>query len=147
MSTFLLDVNVLLALADPMHIHHDAAHTWFAATGHASWATCPLTENGFVRVAGHPAYPNRFGSAGATLDLLRRFCSHPSHTFWPDNVSLRDLLAAEAAATHNQVTDLYLLGLALHHGGKLATFDRAIPVTTIAGGADALALLDAAPWM
>jgi toxin-antitoxin system PIN domain toxin len=144
-STFLLDVNVLLALADPMHVHHEAAHAWFAAAGQAAWATCPLTENGFVRVASHPAYPNRFGSAAATLDLLRRFCAHPGHTFWPASISLRDLLAPGAVASHNQITDLYLLGLALHHGGKLATFDRTIPATAIAGGAAALALLDAAP--
>ncbi|MDO9124550.1 MAG: VapC toxin family PIN domain ribonuclease, partial [Deltaproteobacteria bacterium] len=61
MTTYLLDVNLLLALSDPMHIHHELAHRWFAEKGHQAWATCPLTENGFIRIASHPNYPNRPG--------------------------------------------------------------------------------------
>ena len=74
MTTFLLDINVLLALSDPLHIQHEAAHQWFAQEGKKSWATCPLTENGFVRIASHPQYPNRPGDALMVLAILRKFC-------------------------------------------------------------------------
>jgi hypothetical protein len=65
MTTYLLDINLLLALSDPMHIHHETAHGWFAEKGHQAWATCPLTENGFIRIASHPNYPNRPGDVTA----------------------------------------------------------------------------------
>jgi hypothetical protein len=141
-STFLLDVNLLLALSDPLHLHHEAAHRWFAQAG-ASWATCPLTENGFVRVASNPAYTNRPGDAPLVLELLRQFCAHKGHQFWPDVVSLRELLRPGTAFTHKQLTDLYLLGLAASRGGKLATFDRHIPRTAVLGAAQSLELIEA----
>jgi hypothetical protein len=139
--TFLLDVNVLLALADPMHLHHDAAHQWFAAIGQQAWATCPLTENGFVRIASHPQYPNRPGDVATVLGILRQFCDHPGHRFWPDVATLRDLVTPTTVVTHNHITDLYLLGLALTHGGKLATFDQRIPAFAIDKGASGLEII------
>jgi hypothetical protein len=142
MTTYLLDINVLIALSDPMHVHHNAAHRWFSARGGKNWATCPLTENGFVRVASHPSYPNRPGDAGVVLALLRKFCAAEGHHFWPDSVSLRTTLAANAILTHKQVTDLYLLGLAVAQNGKLATFDARIAPTMITGGAAALEMID-----
>lgn len=141
MTTFLLDVNVLLALSDPLHVHHEAAHRWFAHSGHHSWATCPLTENGFVRVASHPSYPNRPGDVSAVLALLRQFCAAAGHRFWAEDVSIRDLLVPHVVLTHAHVTDIYLLGLAVHKGGKLATLNRHIPVTAIQGGAEAMELI------
>jgi len=141
MSSYLLDINVLLALSDPMHLHHDAAHRWFAAVGSPSWATCPLTENGFVRIASHPSYPNRPGDAPAVLSLLHQLCALAGHVFWPAAVSMRDILQPGAAFTHSQVTDLYLLGLASERGGKLATFDQRITPTAVRGAAAALELI------
>jgi toxin-antitoxin system PIN domain toxin len=142
--TYLLDVNVLLALSDPMHVHHETAHAWFAAVGRPAWATCPITENGFVRVASHPHYPNRPGDAQAVLAILRQFCALDGHAFWADDVSLRDAIGQAAAMTHGQVTDVYLLALAVRHGGKLATFDRRLAASSIPGGPAALALIPAA---
>jgi uncharacterized protein len=132
--TWLLDVNVLLALTDPRHLHHDAAHRWFTSRRGSAWATCPITENGFVRVASHPSYPNRPGDAPAVLGILRRFCALPEHEFWADDVSVRDLLSPETVFTHGHITDLYLLALAVHHAGRLVTFDERITVSAIPGG-------------
>lgn len=143
MSAYLLGVNLLLALSDLMHVHHEAAHRWFAHRGHQSWATCPLTENGFVRIASHPSYPNRPGDVGTVLALLRQFCAAAGHQFWAEDVSIRDLLAPNAVVTHAHVTDIYLLGLAVHKGGKLATLDRRIPIAAVQGGAEAIELIPA----
>jgi toxin-antitoxin system PIN domain toxin len=141
LTTYLLDVNLLLALSDPMHVHHDVAHTWFAETGAQAWATCPLTENGFVRVASHPRYPNRPGDVGAVLALLRRFCAAHGHHFWTEDISIRDLVASDAIITHAQITDIFLLGLAVHKSGKLATLDQHLPVKAIQRGAHGLELI------
>ena len=141
MTRYLLDINLLLALSDPMHLHHDAAHRWFAAVGGANWATCPFTENGFVRIASHPSYPNRPGEAPAVLALLHQLCALVGHEFWPDAVSVRDILQPGVAFTHSQITDLYLLGLASERGGKLATFDQRITPRTVRGAAGALELI------
>ncbi len=141
MSTYLLDVNLLLALADPLHVHHEAAHRWFADSGAASWATCPLTENGFVRIASHPQYPNRPGGVEAVLAILREFCSDPAHNFWPEDVSIRDLIQPATIITHAQITDVFLLGLAVRRKGTLATLDRRLPAAAILHGADALELI------
>ncbi len=133
--TYLLDINVLVALFDSAHVHHEPAHRWFAATG--SWATCPITENGFVRVVSNPVYPTVSASPGEATDRLRLFCSASEHVFWPDAVSLTDptLFDNSRLHGHQQLTDLYLVGLALRHGGKLATFDSRIPVAALVGAA------------
>jgi len=131
--TYLLDINVLVALFDAAHAHHEAAHRWFAAVGAASWATCPITENGLVRVLSHPSYPTVSASPGEVTDRLRTFCSQPGHVFWSDVVSLTDssLLDVSQLRGHQQITDLYLAGLAARQGGKLATFDEHIPLTAL----------------
>jgi len=141
MTTYLLDVNLLLALSDPMHIHHEPAHRWFAEKGRQSWATCPITENGFIRIASHPSYPNRPGNVAAVLDILRQLCEVPGHHFWPDDISILQILASDAIITHVQVTDVYLLGLAVQKKGKLATLDQRIPVHAVRGGRKALELI------
>ena len=141
MTTYLLDVNLLLALSDPMHVHHQPAHRWFGDKGQHSWATCPLTENGFIRVASHPNYPNRPGEAPAVLGILRQLCEAPGHQFWPDSISILQVLAAEAIITQAHITDVYLLGLAVHRKGKLATLHQRLPSQAVRGGRDALELI------
>jgi toxin-antitoxin system PIN domain toxin len=141
MTTYLLDVNLLLALIDPMHIHHDSAHRWFAEKGQNAWATCPVTENGFLRIASHPNYPNRPGDVAAVLAILRQLCGVPGHHFWPEDISIRQIFESEAIITHLQITDVYLLGLAVHKGGKLASLDQRIPVDAVRGGRQALELV------
>ena len=140
MTTYLLDINVLLALSDPMHVHHEAAHQWFAANSQ-SWATCPITENGFVRIASHPNYPNRPGDTRVVLALLRQFCSVKGHCFWSEDLSIRNLFQQGIEISPSQITDAYLLGLAVHKGGLLASFDRRISTAIIQGGSDALELI------
>ena len=142
MTIHLLDVNVLLALGDPLHVHHAPARGWFSETGHRSWATCPITENGFVRIASHPRYPNPPGDVSVTLALLERMRSAPGHHFWPDDMSVLDILDPQATITPGRLTDIYLLGLASRHGGKLATLDRRIPVHAVQGGSEALQIIE-----
>ena len=133
----LLDVNVLVALFDSDHIHHGAAHDWFGANRQGGWATCPLTENGLVRILANAAYSGAHETPAAIQQRLQAFCSSGNHLFWTDEVSLRDerLFRRSAPVTHRQVTDVYLLGLAKHKRGRLATFDRRIPLAAV-GGAD-----------
>ena len=141
MTPYLLDINLLLALSDPMHVHHESAHLWFAETGQRAWATCPLTENGFIRIASHPNYPNRPGDVPAVLAIFRRLCEAPGHRFWSEDVSILQILEPPALITHTQITDVYLLGLAVQKSGKLATFDRRIPADAVRGGRQALEII------
>jgi len=131
----LLDVNVLVALFDPDHVHHDLAHDWFAGHRRAGWATCPLTENGLIRVLANPAYGGPITRPADLITRLRRFCQSGGHAFWPDTLSLLDgaVFDASLVAGHRQLTDVYLLGLAHTHGGCLATFDRAMSVRAVKG--------------
>jgi uncharacterized protein len=143
-SRFLLDVNVLIALIDPAHVQHDRAHAWFAAKGQKAWATCPLTENGVVRIVGHPKYPNSPGSPAVVVELLNGFCKLPGHAFWDDDISLLDTKHLNAARLldSSHVTDAYLLALAHAHKGQLASFDQAIPTQSVVDGAKTLYLID-----
>ncbi|HET9822291.1 MAG TPA: TA system VapC family ribonuclease toxin [Burkholderiaceae bacterium] len=132
----LLDVNVLIALHDEQHIHHEAAALWFLADATAGWATCPLTQNGCVRIMSQPGYPNAIG-VGEAVAMLQHSCSHPKHRFWADDVSLLDAkrFAHGRVHGHRQLTDLYLLALAVRHGGRLVTFDGQIPMSAVHGAA------------
>jgi uncharacterized protein len=131
----LLDVNVLVALFDPDHVHHEAAHDWFGDHGRRAWGTCPLTEAGLVRVLSNPAYGGPALRAADLAGRLSRFCRSGGHVFWPSDVSLldRSVFDLSRIASHRQITDVYLLGLAHRHGGYLATFDRGIPVGAVKG--------------
>jgi hypothetical protein len=141
-ARFLLDVNVLIALVDPAHVQHDAAHDWFDRHARAAWATCPVTENGLLRIVGHPRYPNSPGTPAAVAELLAGLRALPGHSFWPDDISLLDARIDSTRLLHPaQVTDSYLLALALAHGGQLATFDRRLVVDAVQGGAQALCVL------
>ncbi|WP_434156024.1 hypothetical protein [Sinorhizobium meliloti] len=84
--TFLLDVNVLISLIDRGHVAHDGAHEWFAAMGHAAWASCPITENAVIHIVGNPKYPNSPGSPSLAMEIVRKLRSRPGHCFWPNNV-------------------------------------------------------------
>lgn len=143
MTTYLLDVNLLLALFDQNHVSHIPAHRWFQDVGRRSWATCPVTESGFVRIASHPSYPGCPGNPQEILAILRQFCGSKGHLFWPDQVSLLDdgLFSLGAAINHSHLTDVYLVGLSVHKGGKLATLDRHIPPAAVRGGTKALEII------
>ncbi len=141
--TFLLDVNVVIALIDPAHIAHDAAHHWFDNQGRKSWATCPLTENGAIRIVSHPKYPGAPGSPAAVAAIITQLRKLPGHVFWPDRISLvgGDHIDAEQIQTSGQVTDTYLLALAVINDGQLATFDRRLSTKAVKGGKAALHLI------
>ena len=138
--TFLLDVNVLIALIDPAHVSHDAAHGWFEREAQRSWATCPLTENGVLRIIGNPKYPNTPGSPAVVADFVRALRGVTGHVFWGDTISLFDenFTDVSQVLTSAQVTDTYLLSLAAARGGKLATFDRRLSVRATKAGRAAL---------
>ncbi len=130
----LLDVNVLVALFNPDHIHHETAHDWFEDHRALGWATCGLTELGLIRILSNPAYWPQGERAGAILGRLRTFCASGHHHFWPDTVSPRDeLFDLSFARGYRQLTDIHLLGLATLTGGSLATFDRSIPLEAVRG--------------
>lgn len=131
----LLDVNVVVALFDPDHVHHEVAHDWFADHRANGWATCPLTENGFLRTALALSKAREPIGVAELVGGMRTFTSSGHHEFWQDSVSLMDdqLFDAEQVAGRQQLTDVYLLALAVKHKGVLATFDRRIPVAAVKG--------------
>jgi uncharacterized protein len=125
-KTALLDVNILTALLWPAHEHHDAAHRWFQARGQAHWATTPLTQLGFARLASNPAFSRDALSMADAVELLDENLEHAGHEFWPATLPLAE--ATRDTQTflqgHGQLTDAYLLALAAERDGVLATFDR-----------------------
>ena len=145
MTVFLLDVNVLIALIDPAHVQHDAAHEWFSKQGQHEWATCPLTENGVLRIVGHPRYPNIPGTPAAVAPSMAGLRALPGHVFWPDDISLLDDTKIDLSRllSSGQVTDSYLLALAHAHNGKLATFDRRLVADAVRHGAQSLHVIGA----
>ena len=124
----LLDVNVLVALAWPNHVHHSAAHIWFDNVGRTGFATCPVTQSGFVRVSSNSRAIPDARSPREARDILRRITNLPGHVFWADDVEIANTehIVWEHLGSHAQVTDAHLLALALQRGGRLATFDRAL---------------------
>jgi uncharacterized protein len=130
----LFDVNALIALLDEQHLHSGRAHSWWLQNQGNGWASCPLTQNGFVRVIAQPTYPSPI-SIGQAFSLLRRNTETAGHAFWPDDISLFDdqLVDRSRVLGPKQVTDVYLLALAVKHGGRLVTFDRAIPRDSVRG--------------
>lgn len=139
----LLDVNVLIALLDADHISHSAAIGWFAANAANGWASCPITQNGCARIMSHPAYPGSY-AANEIVERLRVASKDPVHEFWPDAVSLLDDQVIDTTRIHGprQLTDVYLLALAVSRGGVLVTFDRTIAIDAVRGAtADSLVVL------
>jgi toxin-antitoxin system PIN domain toxin len=143
-TRFLLDINVLIALIDPAHVQHDRAHEWFSSSASEAWATCPLTENGVLRILGHSRYPNSPGTPAAVAELMMELRALPGHEFWPDDLTLLDGRRVDASRLLDsaQVTDSYLLGLASLHGGRLATFDRRLVTSAVVDGMDAIYFID-----
>ena len=143
--TYLLDVNVLIALIDPAHITHEDAHHWFETVGHLSWATCPTTENGVIRIVGNPKYPNTPGSPSLVADIVGKLRLLSGHQFWPDDLSLvsNDNVDPTKLLSSFQITDTYLLALAKARNGQLATFDRKLSTAAVVEGKSALHLISA----
>lgn len=137
MTRALLDINVLLALLDSDHVDHSRAHGWLDDEVDAGWASCAITENGFVRIISQPRYPSPVSPAEA-IDLLRRACDSRHHEFWPCDVSLLDASIVDGSRLHGprQVTDAYLLALATAHGGRFATFDRTLSLSAVHGASE-----------
>ncbi|QKJ20946.1 TA system VapC family ribonuclease toxin [Microbacterium hominis] len=134
MSAHLLDVNTVVALIDPLHVHHDRAHRWFATRSEATWHTCPIVQNGVVRVVSHPKYPNH-QPAPVVLASLASLAARDGHVFLPDSVSLLDSsIHTERLLASAQVTDSYLLHLAASHDALLATFDTRIVTSAVPSG-------------
>ena len=130
----LLDVNVLIALLDSDHVHHARATSWLKQNIRHGWASCPLTQNGCIRIMSQHGYPNALPAAAVAARLAAATAtSH--HVFWPDAVSMLEAgrIAWSAVLGSRQVTDVYLLALAAQQGGRLVTLDRAVPLTAVPG--------------
>ena len=140
---FLPDVNVLLFLGDPASPFHSAAKSFFKRASAEGWATCPITENGFIRILGNPRFPGGPGSTRAARMTIQQWKSIPGHQFWADDLSLCNCTHFPDLPSAKHLTDCYLLALAVKHGGKLVTFDRGIDPAWIPGGKKALLVLDA----
>ncbi len=130
----LLDVNVLIALLDVDHSLHARARGWFAAEATAGWASCPITQNGCVRIMSHTGYPNPL-PVPAVVARLAEAAASSHHAFWPDDVSLLDPAIADPQRIHGsrQLTDLYLLALAVRRAGRFVTFDRSVTMEAVRG--------------
>jgi len=127
-TAHLLDINVLIALVDEVHASHNKVQAWFRQLDGKHWATCPLTEAGFVRILSNPAYPAPRLDVHEAVELLSALIRLPGHRFWPADLSLGEAIAPfqHRLFGHKQVSDAYLLGLAIKHKGTLATLDRGV---------------------
>lgn len=132
----LLDVNVLIALLDADHSLHERATQWFASHARAGWASCPITENGCARIMSHPGYPNAL-PVRAVMERLAEARTRSFHEFWPDDISLLDTQVADCTRIHGprQITDVYLIALAVRRGGQFVTLDSTISREAVIGAA------------
>jgi uncharacterized protein len=130
----LLDVNVLIALLDAGHTSHQSALQWFAAHAASGWASCPITQNGCLRILSHQGYPNA-RSVHEVAQRLRDVTANRVHAFWPDDVSLLDESTIDSRRVHGprQLKDVYLLALAVKRGGRFVTFDQSIAIEAVRG--------------
>ena len=128
----LLDVNVLIALLDSDHTSHGVAMSWFAAHAREGWASCPITQNGCIRIMSNANYPNAL-PVQAVVQHLAAACEEDVHEFWSDGVSMLDPRAIDAARIHGprQITDVYLLALAVQHEARFVSFDGKIPLAAV----------------
>lgn len=138
MSAALLDVNVLLALMDEDHVDHATARAWLESNVRRGWASCAITQNGFVRVISQPRYPSPVSPAVA-IGLLAEACAGPKHEFWACDLSVVDPDVLDRTRLHGprQVTDAYLLALAAARDGRFVTLDRSVPLDAVPGAAEA----------
>jgi toxin-antitoxin system PIN domain toxin len=128
----LLDVNVLIALCDPAHPHAGAALQFFRGITRDGWATCPLSENGCIRILSQPSYSGGLALAEASR-RLKNATLQKDHVFWPDSLSFHDdeRVNVTCVLSPRWITDVYLLALAVEHGGRLVTFDQGIPLAAV----------------
>lgn len=140
MSGYLLDVNVLVALAWPEHSANEKASAWFERHGSQAWATCPMTEAALVRLLSNPAFSNNSLSPMEAVQVLKRNIELPGHHFWSDSITLMEALEVLASPLtgHQQVTDAYLVALALRNKGKVATLDRGLAQLAPAGSVEVI---------
>ena len=133
----LLDVNVLIALLDAAHVHHASARAWLEANISQGWASCPLTQNGCIRILSQSAYPGSQPPAAIAARLAEAAATQ-WHAFWPDDLSLLDSECVDwrRVLGSRQLTDVYLLALAVSRGGRLVTFDRSIPLGAVANAGE-----------
>jgi toxin-antitoxin system PIN domain toxin len=137
-AVFLLDANVLITLAWPDHPFHEKVGQWFVRYSRSGWATCPFTQAAFVRVLSNPAFSAHALTPRNALRVLESNLSLPGHHFWPDAIPVLDAVkVVEHRLTgHRQITDAYLLGLAIHNRGKLATMDSGIRAWDVDGAVE-----------
>ena len=130
----LLDVNVLIALLDADHTLHSRATTWFGSHAQSGWASCPITQNGCIRIMSHPGYPNGL-PVRVVAERLMQASSSSLHEFWADDISLLDAGVVDSARIHGprQLSDIYLLALAVGHKGCFVTFDTSVPLDAVKG--------------
>ena len=130
----LLDVNVLIALHDTQHVHHVRAADWFASHAELGWASCPLTQNGCLRIMSQPGYAQP-QPLSLLASMLQRSVGTRFHQFWADDLSLLDARRFDHSKIHGhrQLTELYLLALAVKNDGRLVTFDGQIALSSVHG--------------
>jgi toxin-antitoxin system PIN domain toxin len=128
MTAYLLDVNALIALAWSTHSEHERMQNWFSRNARQEWATCPFTECAFIRIVSNPAFSPDFLTMSEAVRLMTLNISHPTHRFWAADLPLDEAVRRFGGRLvgHQQVTDAYLLGLALHKKGRLATLDQSV---------------------
>lgn len=133
----LLDVNVLIALLDANHVHHARSTNWLHSNVARGWASCPLTQNGCVRILSQPTYPNAVAAAEVAARLFEA-TQGPAHTFWPDSISVLapDAIDWPHLLSARHLTDAYLLALAVEHRGRLVTLDQGVPISAVKGAKD-----------
>lgn len=143
MMRALLDVNVLIALLDAGHLHHGMATSWISQEINQGWASCPITQNGCVRIMSHPGYPGALPAA-QVAERLTEATTDPEHAFWPADISLMtpDILEWSHVLGSRQITDVYLLALAVQNAGRFVTFDKRInPIAVIGAEPENLLVL------
>ena len=142
MKGYLLDTNLLIALLWPSHERHDLALRWFTRHRAKGWATCPMTQAGFIRIVSNPAFSRDAVQPREAIHVLSANTAAKDHVFWPDDVPFAQAVAFTGLRLmgHQQVTDAYLLGLAIRRGGVLATLDERIAALTEPKSAEGKAL-------
>lgn len=128
-------------MSDTLHEHHHRALAWFLGSPRPAWSTCAITENGFVRILGHRNYPNFDGGPEIARDVLRALCLLPGHQYWDRAVTVRDAGRFPHLPESKHLIDAYLLALAVHHRGCLATLDRGLDASLVRGGEHAVTLI------
>ncbi len=130
----LFDVDVLLALFDSSHLQHARALDWWSKSMSFGWATSPLTVNGYLRIVSQNSYPNPVPLSDA-IAVLKRQIAEGGHEFWPDSIALVDTEKFDHSHVlgPRQLTDVYLLAIAVKHGGRLVTFDRGVSLNAVRG--------------